>query len=192
MIDTPAQGAQYTVNDTVSFTGHATASNGSAIPASQLQWDVEIRHCPQGLCHLHPLTQVTGTGGSIIFPDHGDDSHIDIKLTATDGAGNSASLIRTAELKLVGLTLQTSPAGLPLVYTDTTVATPVTEQVVIGGTRTVTAPAASGYTFQSWSDGGAAQHDVTLGGTARTLTATYTPSSGAARRGTCPTWRGAP
>ncbi len=90
VIDTPGTNATYSVGDTVSFTGHATASNGSPIAPLQLQWEVQIRHCPQGDCHLHPVTQVTGTGGSIMFPDHGDDSHIDIKLTATDGAGQSA------------------------------------------------------------------------------------------------------
>ena len=111
VIDTPSAGATFAVSDTVSFTGHATASDGSPIPPSQLQWDVQLRHCPQGICHLHPLTQVTGTGGSISFPDHGDDSHIDIKLTATDGAGRSASLVTHSRAEARRAHPRDEPAG---------------------------------------------------------------------------------
>jgi hypothetical protein len=48
VLDSPDPDARFAVGDTVSFSGRATASNGSPIPESQLDWDVQIRHCPGG------------------------------------------------------------------------------------------------------------------------------------------------
>ena len=49
----------------------------------------------------------------------------------------------------------------------------------VGGTRTLSAPQSSGcLTFASWSDGGAATHNVVVGATPQTYTASFSGSCG--------------
>ena len=51
---------------------------------------------------------------------------------------------------------------------------PLVRTPVVGGTRTIGAPSPQGgRTFQSWSDGGARQHNVTVGAADATYTATF-------------------
>jgi hypothetical protein len=59
--------------------------------------------------------------------------------------------------------------------------TPFTRKVIVGSRNTIAAPLTqalngTGYEFVSWSDGGAAQHDVIAPATAATYTATYQPA----------------
>ena len=75
------------------------------------------------------------------------------------------------------LTLASAPSGLQVVYGGTTYTTPATFTADIGGTRTIAVPApqtlnGTSYTFGTWSDGGAQQHNITVGTADTTLTAT--------------------
>ena len=52
-------------------------------------------------------------------------------------------------------------------------------QATIGGTRTISAPSTLGsLQWQSWSDGGAAEHQITVPATDVTIVATYAGSGG--------------
>jgi hypothetical protein len=92
-------------------------------------------------------------------------------LTATDGEGKPGPLRadppRTARSRL--------PAtGLQVVIGGVAGTAPFSETLVEGSTATIGAPSPQGaLTFQSWSDGGAQQHNVTLGSTNVTYTATF-------------------
>ncbi|MDQ2960052.1 MAG: PQQ-dependent sugar dehydrogenase [Candidatus Dormibacteraeota bacterium] len=175
-IDTPAASLTYKVGDTIAFSGHATDPQEGAEPASALNWQVLIHHCPGGSCHIHYLTAPTGVaGGSFTIPDHGDDSYFEIVLTATDSAGLADTKSVTIHPQTAAVTVTTAPAGLQVVYDGTAQTAPYTVQSAVGSQHTLTAPTPQGSeTFGAWSDGGAAQHNITVGTTPTTFTATYT------------------
>jgi hypothetical protein len=104
-----------------------------------------------------------------------------LRVTATDRAGLTASSSVRLDPQTVDLTFQTNPGGLKLsaigAGTELTT-TPFTRRVIVGSQLGLMAPptqdSKSGtYVFRSWSDGGAASHNVTAPSTATTYTATY-------------------
>jgi len=171
-ITSPTSTLTYKVGDIISFAGSATDAEDGAIPASGLSWQLIIHHCPGGVCHLH----FSGLpGSSFTAPDHEDPSYLEIVLTATDSAGASASTSVTIHPQTVQVTIASSPSGLSIGYSGITVTTPFTIASTVGGTRTLTATTPQGSnTFSAWSDGGAAQHNVIIGNTDVTYTATFT------------------
>jgi PA14 domain len=85
----------------------------------------------------------------------------------------------------VNLSFASAPSGLQLTVGGTTSTTPFTRTVTQGSTVSVSAPSpqtlsGTSYTFSSWSDGGAATHNI-VANAAATYTATYTAGGG----GTC-------
>jgi PA14 domain len=80
----------------------------------------------------------------------------------------------------VDLTFRSNPTGLQLTAGSSASTTPFTRTVIVGSHNTIAAPQAqtlngASYAFVSWSDGGAAQHDVIASATPTTYTATYQP-----------------
>ena len=76
------------------------------------------------------------------------------------------------------ITLTTSPTGLQVVYGGERGTAPITRTTVAGSSHTILAPSPQGsLVFQSWSDGGAQQHDVQMGTTGSDMTyrATFGP-----------------
>jgi hypothetical protein len=137
--------------------------------------------------------------GTFNAPDHEYPSYIDITLTVTDSHGQSASTTRRIDPRTVDLTFQTSPAGLAIVHNSVSRTTPFTIRAIIGSTNTVSATSPQDrnsvrYQFASWSDGGAATHNLMAPATNATYTATYTGISadvrvvktGVANRSTSP------
>ncbi|MDQ6907407.1 MAG: PQQ-dependent sugar dehydrogenase, partial [Chloroflexota bacterium] len=174
-ITAPGPSLTYKVGDTIAFSGSATDSLDGDVPPSDLSWQVIVHHCP-GNCHTHFLLRRSGVAAdSFTIPDHGDNSYFEIILTATNSAGVPNSNSVSLHPQTARVTLQTSPTGLPIVYDGgVTYTTPHTFDSVVGSRHTITAPASSDSTsFVSWSDGGAAQHDITIGASAATYTATY-------------------
>lgn len=174
-IAAPAASLIYNVGDVVSFRGSATDPLDGALPPAALAWQVRAQHCP-GTCHAHPLTAQSGVAsGTFTVPDYGDNSYLEISLTATNSAGVTKTTTVAIRPRTVRVTLQTSPPGLPVVYDGgVTYIAPQTFESVVGARRTITAPPLpSGVPFLGWSDGGAAQHDITIGPTDATYTATY-------------------
>jgi glucose/arabinose dehydrogenase len=173
-ITAPTSDFTYAVGDTITYAGSATDPEDGTLPASALTWQIVIHHCPGGTCHTHLFLNPTGSGGSFTAPDHGDDTYFVFTLTATDSQGKTASTSVTIMPKTVLLTLETQPSGLQVVYTGDTYTTPVTITTIVNSTRTIYAPSPqSGLNFVAWSDGGAQQHNVTLGSSAVTYTATF-------------------
>ena len=145
----------------------------------QLNWNVLLKHCPGGACHVHPSLSYTGAGSSFVVPDHGDDSYFEIVLSATDSQGLSGSTTLRLDPMTVQINLQSSPSGLQLIYSDITVTTPVSITTVVNSQHLLQAPSPQGNaTFASWSDGGAQNHTITMGTTAATYTASYTTTGG--------------
>ena len=108
-------------------------------------------------------------------PDEADENYLEIVLTATDSGGLSGTSSVFLQPQTVQITLATNPSGLQVVYSGTTYSTPNSRTAVVGSKRTLNAPSPQGSsTFQAWSDSGAQQHDISIGATSATYTASYT------------------
>ncbi len=176
-IDTPLASLTWQVNDTISFSGHATDPQQGTLPASALSWTVLIQHCPSN-CHSHVYQTFDGVAsGSFPAPDHEYPAYLEIRLTATDAGNLTHQTSVSIQPQTVDLSFQTVPAGRQLSFGTFTGTAPFTRTVIRNSTNGVDALAPQGafpdvWDFASWSDAGAEQHSITAAGAA-TFTATY-------------------
>ncbi len=179
-ITSPSPDHLFTVGEVLSFSGSATDSDGNPIDASGLSWRVIIHHCSAVDCHLHQLMAPNGvSGGSIVVPDHGIDPwYLEIILTATQADGRQVTTSLDVMPRTVAVTLETVPSGLTVSFGSISGPAPMTVHPAIGTRTSILTPAQQGnYLFDSWSDGGARQHIITVGSTDTTLTATFIDTS---------------
>jgi glucose/arabinose dehydrogenase len=178
VIDTPASSLTWAVGDSIGFSGHATDAQDGNLPASALTWDLIIHHCTTG-CHTHLQETRTGVAsGSFSAPDHDYPSYLEIRLTATDSGGLSATTSVNLQPRTAVLTFQSTPGGMQLTAGLTTATAPFTITAIVNGQVAVNAPSPQTvrrkvYMFMSWSDGGAQAHTITVPATNTTYTATY-------------------
>jgi hypothetical protein len=118
--------------------------------------------------------------GAFVAPDHGYPVYLELQLTATDAGGLSATTSVRLDPLTVDLTFRSNPGGLKVNITsaDASLTTPATHTYVVNSQVELIAPPTVGkgaqtYTFQSWSDGGTADHKITAPGSATTYTAFY-------------------
>ncbi len=182
-ITAPASTVTYAVGDSIAFSGSATDPEDVTIPASGLTWTLIIHHCTTPTtCHTHNVQQFVGmSSGTFNAPDHDYPSFLELQLTATDSGGASATTSVQLNPKTVDLSFASNPSGLALAVGPSTSVTPFTRTVIVNSANSVSAPSPQSlgslsYTFSSWSDGGAASHNITAPATAATYTATYTQS----------------
>jgi glucose/arabinose dehydrogenase len=182
-ITTPVAGSLFSGGQTINFSGTATDPEEGALPASAFTWRVDLHH----ESHVHPFVQpISGiTSGSFRTSDRGHPettTFYRITLTVRDAAG----LTQTSSVDLVPRTstirLASQPSGLQVTLDGQPVTTPFSQASVEGVFRTlgVVSPQTSNgttFTFSSWSDGGAATHDVATPVNDTTFTATYQASS---------------
>jgi glucose/arabinose dehydrogenase len=180
VIDTPPAGFTWAVDDQISFSGHATDAQGSALPASALSWQLRIEHCSApDTCHTHVGQNWNGVdSGSFVAPDHEYPSYLELELTAEGAGGLTHSVVRELHPETVELTMASDPPGLELSIGAVSATTPFTHTVIQGSQHTVSAPSpqavgATTYTFAQWSDGGAQTHVITAPPAAATYTATF-------------------
>ena len=168
----------------ISYAGTATDPENGTLPASAFTWRVDFHHD----AHSHPFVPSTSgvTSGSFTAATTG---HTEtnvwyrIFLTVRDSAGATQTTFRDVQPRKVNLTIATNPAGLQLRLDAQPVSTPRTFESVVGVVRGLEAPATqvSGgttYEFVSWSDGGAASHNISTPATNTTYTATYRVATG--------------
>jgi glucose/arabinose dehydrogenase len=176
-ITAPASSLTYRVADVINFSGSGSSPDTGPLPASALSWQIIVHHCPGGYCHIHPLTSASGASGSVTAPDHGDQSYLEVKLTVTDTFGLTGTASVSVQPQTVQLTLATVPSGLQVYYSGLPGISPMTVTTVAGSAHTILAPVNQGpgtaYTFVSWSDGGAQQHNITVGTANVTYTANF-------------------
>jgi hypothetical protein len=180
VIDKPSASVTYAVGDAIAFSGHATTSQGAALPASDLTWTLLIHHCTTPTtCHVHTVQSWNGVpSGAFNAPDHDYPSFLELVLTATDSGGASTTTSVSLQPKTVDLAFQSTPTGLSLTVGSSSGTTPFTRTVIVNSANSVSAPATEqvggvDYAFSSWSDGGAATHNITAPSTPATYTATY-------------------
>ena len=181
VIDTPSSSLTYAVGDAISFSGHATDAEDGTLPASALTWTLIIHHCTTPTtCHIHDIQSWSGvSGGSLNAPDHSYPSYLELQLTATDSANISTTTSVSLQPKTVDLTFASLPSGLSLAVDGSASTTPFTRTVIQKSANSLSATSPQtlngiGYAFPSWSDGGAATHNIDAPTSSATYTATYT------------------
>jgi glucose/arabinose dehydrogenase len=180
-INQPTSSLRWRVGQTISFNGGATDVQDGTLPASALDWQLVLYHCPTdpSNCHTHMEDTFDGvSSGSFSAPDHAYPSYLVLTLTATDSGGLSASTSVRLDPQTVNLTFRTNPSGLQLTLNGVTGTAQFTRTVIVGSQNSVSAPTpqttkGQTYLFKSWSDGGAQSHTITAPANATTYTATY-------------------
>lgn len=176
-INAPVASDQWAVGDLIQFSGSATDAQQPTLPASSFDWRIVINHCPSN-CHQHVMQQFPDrTSGSFNAPNHEYPSSLTIELTVTDAGGLIDTESVTINPRTVQLTFNSSPTGLQLAVGPDQSVAPFTRTAIQGSVNSVSAlsPQTLGgetYAFQSWSDGGAASHNITASAS-QTLTAIY-------------------
>jgi PKD repeat protein len=180
VIDTPAPTLTWKAGDTISFSGHASDPQDGAVPAAGLSWSLILHHCATPTdCHTHAVQDWGGVAsGAFSAPDHEYPAWIELRLTATDSGGLTDIASVRLDPQTVALTFRSNPTGLRLTVGSSASTTEFTRTVIVGSRNTIAAPLTqtlngTSYEFVSWSDGGAAQHDVTASAAPATYTATY-------------------
>jgi glucose/arabinose dehydrogenase len=184
VITAPANRALYSAGDRIDFAGGGSDPEDGTLPPSALTWQVDFHHDT----HTHPFLAPTSgmASGSFVIPDTGETAAnvwYRIYLTARDSAGLSQTVFVDVVPRTATLSFATSPAGLQVTLDGQPMTTPQSVVSVVGMRRTlgVVSPQTSGgttYQFQSWSDGGAATHEIVTPSAATTYTATFTPVTG--------------
>ena len=178
----PTDGRRFVAGDEISYSGDGSDPDDGQLPASAFSWSIDFLH--EG--HVHPGTPVTGVkSGSFTIPTSGHDfegnTRYRISLTVTDSDGLKSTSFVTIYPEKVNLTFNTVPSGLTLYFDGIAKTAPFTADTLVGFKHNVEARNQSSggslYTFASWSDDGAQQHDVVVPSVDRTYTATYTVSA---------------
>jgi len=177
-IDAPPPGTTWRVGEQISFSGHADDPDDGPLPATDLSWSLNMRHCPSN-CHTHAIRTIDDVAtGSFLGPDHEYPSHLELTLTATDPGGLRDTETLRLDPETVDLSFKTSPVdGVELAVDADSERSPFSRRVIIGSRHSVAAPASvlgsPAYSFDSWSDGGDRGHDIVAPAGPTSYTATY-------------------
>lgn len=174
-IQSPALGSTFAVGQIITLTGSAFDNQDGNLPSSALQWTVLRHHA----AHTHPWFSGTGNNLTFAAPVPEDltatnDSYLEVRLTATDSGGVSATATRDVQPRKVSVTVATNPSGLNVTVNGTTMTGPTTFTSWQGWVLSLSAPSPQGRNrFTSRSDGGAQAHSVTTPPAATTYTARF-------------------
>lgn len=179
-IATPVAGTHFNYGDTINFSGSATDFEDGALSASALTWRID--YFTGGVQRpFMPSTPGVASGSYAIptvSPYTLPDVFYRVFLTAQDSNGNITETTRDLLPNTAQVTLQTSPAGLPVQLDGTPLSTPHVFVGVTGQTRSLGAPGGAtigglAYGFVNWSDGGAIVHNISTPATNKSFTANY-------------------
>jgi glucose/arabinose dehydrogenase len=179
-IASPTSTETFAVGETITLHGSATDPQDGSLSNSALSWEV-IKHHDT---HVHPfLPPTSGNDIPIVGPDPEDfaatnTTYLEVRLTATDSKGLSATVVRNLYPTKVPITFATSPTGLKLTVNGTTFTGPTTvtswaNYVLNANAASQTDTNGQAWSFSSWSDGGTAAHAITTGTSPATYTATF-------------------
>jgi glucose/arabinose dehydrogenase len=191
-ITLPADDSLYSAGQTISYSGSGTDPEDSTIPAGGFTWWVDLHHDTHS--HPHVLPVSGSKTGSFTIPTSGetdDNQWYRIYLRVTD-SGNLQNITFVEVFpRKATITLASSPTGMQLKLDGQNVTAPHSFVGIVGMRRSIQAvtPQALGtntYNFASWSDGGAAMHNITVPSSTTTYTAAFqiAASTGNGLRGT--------
>lgn len=177
----PTEELEWTVGEPISFGGEAWDEEDGVVASTSLDWSTRLFHCPDG-CHAHPLQAFPAlAAGSFPAPDHEYPSYIELKLTATDSRGLSASETVSLYPQAVKLTVLTDPPGLTVGAGSKSGTSPLSLTAIKESTVSLVAPATQQlggrtYTWEGWSDEGERAHSVVAEGAATYVAEYSTPA----------------
>jgi glucose/arabinose dehydrogenase len=176
---------KFVAGQTVTFSGTATDPEDGTLGAAAYTWKVEyLSSTATGTPAVRPFVPEFGgaTGGTFTPATSGPYTLTDVAyrvtLTVRDSAGLTTTTSTDVLPNVASITLASAPAGLTLTLDGQPYTAPTTVQSVVGFERPIGAAATqtvggTTYTFQGWSDGGAATHTIVTPAAATTYTATY-------------------
>lgn len=186
-ITSPANGTLYRGGETFTFSGTGTDPEQGELPAGAFSWRIDFHHDT----HTHPfLPPTTGVkSGSFTIPARGETSanvFYRVTLTVRDAAGLTHTATADVVPRKATLTLATDPAGLRVTLDGQPLTAPASVVGVAGIVRRLAAPSPQtfggiSYVFDSWSDGGAADHEISTPDASTTYTAVFRAGSGTGR-----------
>jgi PKD repeat protein len=185
-ISLPAEGALFVEGQQLVLIGAASDAEDGAVPSDQLRWEVRRHHAE----HYHPYHSAAGATTSFIAPGPEDlyavdTSYLEIRLTATDSAGRSATVSRVLQPEIVELRFETSPPGLRVAVdggtNGNTIQTPGVVRSWPGFVLSLGLPAGQisdgvAYTPCGWTHTGGLAASLTTPTVARTYTAVFAPA----------------
>ena len=181
-VSAPVEGQLYRAGDTITYNAFARDAAGLDLNDADIKTEVRLHHGS----HFHPFVgPLTGRAGSFTIPTTGEasaDTSYEIKVTATDGNGLTATKVVNVFPRKTEISLETSPAGLGLSADGIPVSTPRTFTGVEGFQRELSAPSSAvaldgtPLQFAGWSDGKSIRHVITTPVDDTTYTATYRPA----------------
>ncbi|MGB7156792.1 MAG: PQQ-dependent sugar dehydrogenase [Tepidisphaeraceae bacterium] len=165
-ITLPATGTTYRAGDTIAFAGAGADPEDGTLGNSSFSWSVRLFHNT----HAHPFLTFNNTqADSFTIPNPPDEVEANqwyrIMLTVTDSAGGThSSFVDVTPLTSV-VTLGTNVPGLNVeldgqAVPDGTAFTGVENAIRTIGAAAIQVLDGRWYQFESWSDGGAAQHPI--------------------------------
>jgi PKD repeat protein/glucose/arabinose dehydrogenase len=160
VIHRPLDGSTYTIDEEIAFEGSGFDHQDGELEGESLIWELVLHHAD----HIHPnVFAAEGAAGSFVVEDHGDDTRLELKLTATDSSGLGSTVSVTIDPQTVERHFTTDPPGLSLVYQGSLLEAPFTVTPVIGGWREIHAPPVQQHrSFESWSDGGERSRSIAI------------------------------
>lgn len=178
-ITSPANRTLYNAGDTITYSGTGTDPEDGNLPPSAFTWQVDFHHDGEVDVFRPPVSG--STSGSFTIPTRGETSanvFYRIRLTVRDSGGQTNSTFVDVVPRTVQLTFTTEPAGLRVTLENQPVTTPRNIDSVVGLIRrlgVVSPQTVDGvsYEFESWSDGGAASHEIVTPAVPTTYTARF-------------------
>lgn len=178
-ITAPANGTLYRGGQVFTFAGTGSDLEDGTLPASAFTWRVDFHHDDHTHPHVPPTSGITT--GTFTIADRGETStnvFYRLYLTVRDSAGITHTSFVDVRPRTAVVTLTSSPAGMQLTLDGQPVTAPHTftgVQGVIRSIGAVTPQTTNGtsYEFVSWSDGGAATHEIATPAADTTYTALF-------------------
>jgi glucose/arabinose dehydrogenase len=177
VINAPSEGTTYNAGTVLNFSGGAIDAEEGALPGAQLAWEVLLHHNE----HVHfDVFNFVGASGSFTIPDHGDNSWLELCLTASDSGGLTHTTCRALTPNTSPISFATSPVGLDVTYDGQQRTTPFTTNSIINSQHDLSAPLTqSGLFFAGWADGVTTNsRTVTIGANPASYTALYSTTPG--------------
>ncbi|MDB5048261.1 MAG: carbohydrate-binding protein [Fibrobacteres bacterium] len=192
----PAQGAFFTVPETINFSATASDPEQGSLPASAFHWELELGHRTSAtVFHTHPVTVFDGvTSGSFASTVAGEPSSqvwLFLILTVTDNAGNTDKDTLTLNPNKTTLRAESDPPGLDMVLMDL-VKTNVDVTAVIGNSGKINANTPQTingvrYDFSNWSFSGDVPPELNTTATFQNFTVRGNPATFVAHYTAAPT-----
>jgi glucose/arabinose dehydrogenase len=191
----PDAGLEWRVGQPIDFSGEAAdPDQPGGLAATSLDWSTRLYHCPGGpdSCHTHSGPAFPSVGsGTLVAPEHGYPTHLELKLTATDSRGLTATTSVMLEPIPAELEIGSDPPGVNLGVGFVNKTAPFAFTAIEGSSVTLAAPenaevGGRKYAWQGWSDGGARVHTVLADGQTAKYTAAYALVAGPTEETTPP------